>query len=380
MACSLNEETICLIDRVKTRLGDGVRTIEIGEDKWCHLLEDAVEEYIWKIQKWLITNQWSHLANQNITNLDICYALTAIDSHTYTQQMEVAYSKQVGLGTNSKFELKKDWIQLNQGQQVYEIPANREVNRVLWVTPSTIDHATFSALGYGNMAFNGFGGGVAMGGSGGGAMYGMGNGGHYLAPAYDIILRAADISLKNRILKGDLTYKITGGADGKKLLHLYSIPNKGNGSLGRKALYNCKVWYHYYDTNILTPEEVAECRDTCKDIIKYPSDVPLPQMDFCDLNPHSKIWVRKFLLAIAKETLGNIRGKFSGQLAVPDAELKMDYESLLAQAEKEMEDLKTEIEEWLMELSPEKILEKSASRAENLNTTLKYDPMGVWVI
>ena len=46
--------------------------------------------------------------------------------------------------------------------------------------------------------------------------------GYYIAPAFDILLTAADMNLKNRIIRSDLVYKITAGPDGTKLLHLLS--------------------------------------------------------------------------------------------------------------------------------------------------------------
>jgi hypothetical protein len=41
-----------------------------------------------------------------------------------------------------------------------------------------------------------------------------------IAPAFDILLTAADMNLKNRIVRSELVYKITAGANGTKL-HLY---------------------------------------------------------------------------------------------------------------------------------------------------------------
>jgi hypothetical protein len=55
---------------------------------------------------------------------------------------------------------------------------------------------------------------------------GMGTGGggqrsgYYIAPAFDILLTAADMNLKNRIVRSELVYKITAGPNGTKLLHL----------------------------------------------------------------------------------------------------------------------------------------------------------------
>jgi hypothetical protein len=374
--CINNEEKQCLIQDVGNLLTAGITKLEISSAAWCTFLKFAVEEYVTQIQMWLIDNQWSSLNGKDVTKNDICFALTqrSIDAEL---QFSYAYSKQVGLQSRGNYELKKDYIIIEEGTQVYEIPRGREINSVLWLTPSDIDHATFSSLGYGtNLNGTGVGGYSGFGYGGG---LGAINGAYYIAPAYDIVLRAADFGLKNRILKSDLTYKITAGANGTRLLHLFSIPNHGNEIGIRKNLYKCKVWYHYYDTEDLTAEDKNKCLETCKDIIKFPSDVPLPKTDFCDLNEPSKVWVRKFLTAYAKEALGRARGKFKGELPFPDSNANMDYESLLAEGKEEKENLIEELKTWLEGMRSDKQLERRAGEAENLNTILSKVPSGFWV-
>lgn len=373
--CIDSNDKLCLISKVITLLGGGITKVEIPESEWCNLISIAIEEFVMEIQKWLTVNEWSSLYGKDITSTDICFALTQ-RSIDYELSFSYAYSKQVGLQSRGNYELKKDFVQIQSGTQVYEIPKGREINEVLWLTPSDIDHATFASLGYGDVVAGGannFAGAGSGGVSGG---YNNFNGAHYIAPAYDIFLRASDYGLKNRILQSDLVYKVTAGANGTKLLHLLSTPNNGNTIGIRKNLYGCKVWYHYYDTIA----NGGECLNDCKDIIKYPSDVPLPETDYCDMNTGSKIWIRKFLTAYAKETLGKARGKWSGEIAVPEAKLTLDYEMFLSEAKEELSDLRADLRKWLEELSSTKQLEKKASEAKNLNEILSYVPDGLFYI
>ena len=108
--------------------------------------------------------------------------------------------------------------------------------------------------------------------------------------------------------------------------------------------------------------------------------MPLNKLDFCDLNDMSKIWVRKYLSALAKETLGRVRGKFSGTLKIPNAEISMDNETLLGEAKEEKIALIAELNDWLTDLRSDKLLERRANEATNLNTTLKFIPNGIWAI
>jgi hypothetical protein len=374
--CIQNPEKACLITDISNLLSGGIVKIEITPQAWCSLMKFAVEEYVSAIQMWLIENQWSSLNGKSLTENDICFALTQ-RSFDYERQFAQAYSKQVGHQTNGPYELKKDYFVIEEGKMVYEVPAGREINAVMWLTPSDITHATFSSLGYGTMIGGvGISGGIGWGGSG----YNIMNGAYYIAPAYDIVLRAADYGLKNRILKSDLTYKVTAGPNGTRLVHLYSTPNAGNKIGIRKELYGLKVWYHYYDTIDMDAEAKNKCLEECADIIKYPSDVPMTMTDFCDLNNPSKIWVRKFLTALAKEAIGRARGKFSGKIPVPDAEGQLDYESFLAEGKEEKDALRTELKEWLDKMSSDKVLERKANESDNLNRILGKNPNGIFVI
>lgn len=385
MGNCLNEEKKCVVDKVKTLLGGDAIGVEIPEESWCNLIQIAVEEYVQQMEMWLIQSQWSSLVNQNLSTKDICFALTnrSIDSDL---QFANAFSKQVGLQSQGNFVLKKDSFELIEGQQVYEVPAGREINEVLWETPSEIDHAIFASMGYGAYGY-----GANIGGGAGSTAFGNTgilnssspyslNGMYYIAPAYDIMLRAADFGMKNRMLRSDLTYKITAGDNGTKLIHLFSIPNYGNQIGARNRQYKCRVWYFYYDTTNMDAAQKNKCLQQCTDIIRYPSQVPLGDTDFCDLNNSSKIWVRKYLTALAKQTLGRIRGKFSGKVAVPGEEVTMDYSSLLSEAESDMEKLKQELKDWLESMKPQTLLSTQAEMAKNLNTVLGYIPKGIYVI
>lgn len=374
--CTSNSEKSCLFEDVKNLLGGGIAKIELTSSAWCSLLKFSVEEYISAIQMWLIQNQWSSLNGKSLTENDICFALTQ-RSFDYELEFAQAYSKQVGLQSRGNYELKKDFFYIEEGKMVYEVPAGREINKVMWLTPSDITHATFASLGYGTI-LNGVGvtGAVGWGGSG----YNILNGAYYIAPAYDIVARAADFGMKNRILKSDLTYKITAGPNGTKLVHLYSTPENKDMIGIRKELYGTKVWYHYYDTTDMDAADKNKCLEECADIIKYPSDVPLTMTDYCDLNSPSKIWVRKFLTALAKEALGRARGKFKGKIPFPEAEGEMDYDSLLAEAKEEKDKLNEKLKLWLDEMTREKIMEKRAKEAEDLNKILAKNPNGLFVI
>jgi len=380
MGTPINDQTKNeLFTLIKHRLGAPIRKIELDWDQMCSLLETSIEDYAQRLQDWLIENQWSSLLGNEVDNTDIAFALTT-RSLDFESRFSYAYSKQVGLQTRGPWEMKKDYVTINANQQVYQIPANREINEILWITPNSTDHALYSFAGFGDYGFGGGFGQVPYAGWGQGG--GLGNGGFYVAPAFDVLLRAQDFSLKSKLLRSELTYKVTAGPNGTRLLHLMPIPGSrlsfsAGGLVGSQiGLAGTKVWYHYYDST----DDRDQCLIDNPDIIKLPNDVPLSKLKYSDLNEPTRVWVRRYLTALFKEALGRVRGKFSGSLKVPEAELTMDYDSLLSEGKEEQLKLLEQLDLRLERLSNLKQLENKGLEAENLNKSLSYRPLGFYVI
>ncbi len=377
------EEREKLFRQFRHSVGAPVRSIELIDEQLCTLLEIAIEDYAQYVQEWLVEYQWQSLLGKSISTTDMAFALS-VRSLDFVTQYTYAYSKQTGHQTNGPWELKKDFIELEAGRQVYTIPAGRSVNEVLWITPPATSQALLA--NYGGIDY-GFGGGFAQTGAGTGGMGGgSGSGaGYYIAPAFDILLTAADMNLKNRIVRSELVYKITAGANGTKLLHLLSTPGSqlsfgagiGTGiGAGGINITGCQVWYFYYDTD-------SSNEDACKadnpDIIKMPNQVPLSKLDYSEFNEPTKTLIRQLFIAEAKRALGRTRGKFGGIVGPPEAERTMDYETLISEGNEERKAVLERLDARLLRLSSTSQLERSASEAENINKTMKYVPMGFWV-
>ena len=364
-----------IFEQFRVSLGAPLRKIEITSDSLCVLLETAIEDYAEVTQNWLIEHQWPSLLNTNLSTTDMAFALTT-RSLDMISQYTWSYSKAVGLQAHGPYEMKKDYVSINAGQQVYQIPAGREINEVLWITPSSTNAALMA--NFGGFDF-GIGGGYAQ--TGNGLGNSGNNGGYYIAPAFDVLLMAQDLNLKNRLLRSDLTYKITAGPNGTRLLHLMSTPGSrytlGNSNssvgLGSLSLAGCQVWYHYYD--IGTSGATDSCRADNPDIVKMPNEVPLNKLDFSTFNEPTKILVRQLFVALGKKALGRTRGKFGGMVGPPEAQQTMDWESLLSEGNEEYDKIMTKITDRLLRLSTTSQLQRAAEEAENLNKVLKFKPL-----
>lgn len=377
----ITEEVKSLFKRVRSILGAPVRSVELTDEQLCDLLQIAIEDYGERVQNEVIANNWMGFYGKNTsssTELAHAFMTRSLD---LSKEYSFWFSKQVGLQQEGPWELKKDFITIEKGKQVYVIPSGRTVNKVMYVNPPMTDVALFANYMGGGVGFM-----PGLGQVGAGYGYGAGMGGFYTTQAADVAFMASDLNFKSRLFRGDLVYKITGGPDGTHLLHLISTPGSklsfgfgGIGTDGGVGLIGCEVWYTYYDTT--DPEDADECmRYHANDVILSPDQVPMEGLDYAYLNDPAKVIVRQLLVAKAKQTLGLTRGKFSGKVNIPQAEMTMDYQMLNQQGKEEYDAAMDALMKRLERMRPANMMEEQAKLVENQNKIQQYTPLGIIVI
>ncbi len=368
MAALPEPERTRIYTRIKHLLGAPLRSVELEDEMMDSLMELSLGDYEEYVLQWLIDSQWVNLVNLNMNEKSVARALVT-RTMDFEQQFSYSYSKIVGLQTVGPWVLKKDYFILERNKQDYEIPAGREVNELLWFS-----NQPWTAFGLGGLGGFGFGG-IGLGANEAGYAQMGYQGSYFMMSGFDYLIRMQEANILNRILGGSLTYRITGLPDGKKLIHLYNTPG-GRFNWNQYSDYEGRaVWYWYYDVE---PDSRADCLKNNPDIIKLPTDVPIEELSWEDLNVPGQQWVRRWFTAYCKETLARVRGKYSGNLKTPDSEITMDYQSLLTEAKDEKTKLLEELvgeNGWLSRLRPEKVMEREALIAENLNKQMKFRAM-----
>ena len=369
---------------VRNKLGAPVRKIQLTDEQLCDLLEIAVGNYAERVQNFIIENNWASLYGKDMSNTDIAYALS-VRTLDITKDYSQYFSKEVGLQQRGKWELKKDFIKLEAGKQVYVVPAGREINKVMWVTPPTTDAALWANYGGFGVTFGGgvtgqmgLGSATVFGGMG--SAYGMGAG-LWALPLADVSVMAADLSAKQQYFRSDLTYKVTAGPNGTHLIHLMSTPGSkltfGDGGMNQYSLHNCTVWYTYYDVN---PSNVDDCRKENNDILLTPDQVPLDEMDYSMLNSPTKVIVRQLLIAEAAETLGLIRGTYSGNISMISNSLTLDYNMYINLGQREKENAMRSLDERLQRMNPYEVMKRQAELVDSMIQAKKGTPLPLMVI
>ena len=368
----IDNEIQSLFSKCRAALGAPLMEVELTDEMLCKYLEMAIEDYAERVQNWIIENQWASLYGKNLSNADLAHALS-VRTLDMSRDFSYWFSREVGLQQRGSWELKKDFVTIERGKQCYIIPAGREINSIMFVNPPTTTAALYA--NYGGLDTLGFAG-AGYGGTAAGGSYGP-MGGFYIAQSSDIAYMATDLAYKTRLLRGDLTYKVTAGPEGTRILHLFSNPGSkfsfGDTNLnGMLSLVGCNVFYTYYDTN---PENVDECRRMNPEVILSPEQIPLSKMDFAYLNEPTKVIVRKLFIAKSKQALAMVRGKFSGVVSIPEAQLTMDYQMLLSQSEKEYDSAMKELDDRLLRMSPYEQMKKQAELVDNTIKVLSGKPL-----
>ena len=108
------------------------------------------------------------------------------------------------------------------------------------------------------------------------------------------------------------------------------------------------------------------------------SEVPYSNPEYAHINSVGRQWIFQFTLALAKEMLGYIRGKYT-TVPVPGSEATLNQADLLTDARSEKTELLTNLRSMLEEASRGAQMEAQAQESDFLRATLAQVPMTIHV-
>jgi hypothetical protein len=108
------------------------------------------------------------------------------------------------------------------------------------------------------------------------------------------------------------------------------------------------------------------------------SNVPYANPTYEQINSVGRSWIFEYTLALCKEMLGYVRGKFSS-VPIPDAEVTLNQSDLIAAATSEKTALIERLRGYLEETSREKLLERRAQEAEFKQVELAQSPYVIYI-
>jgi hypothetical protein len=113
------------------------------------------------------------------------------------------------------------------------------------------------------------------------------------------------------------------------------------------------------------------------DGINNMSTLPFDNVPYENINAIGKQWIRNYTLALSKEVLGQVRGKF-GSIPIPGESVTLNASDLLGQAKEEQTALKEELKTILDEMTYKALAEKDAAMVTAIDTVQQEIPMLIY--
>ncbi len=107
--------------------------------------------------------------------------------------------------------------------------------------------------------------------------------------------------------------------------------------------------------------------------------LPFENIPYDHINSIGKQWIRRFALALSKETLGQVRGKFGGNVPIPGDNISLNASDLLGQAATEQDKLREELKTILSEMTYDKLIETDKNMTENAKELMQDVPLKIFV-
>lgn len=108
------------------------------------------------------------------------------------------------------------------------------------------------------------------------------------------------------------------------------------------------------------------------------SNIPYQDVTYSFINVVGRQWIRRYALALSKEMLGYVRGKY-GSIPIPNAEITLNGSDLISAAQTEKEGLITELKEILDSMSRQSQLERKQAEADALTMQLNKVPLRIYI-
>tara|TARA_Y100000592_G_scaffold91432_1_gene151600 strand:- start:323 stop:1480 length:1158 start_codon:yes stop_codon:yes gene_type:complete len=340
------------------RLGYPIIDIELQDVNFYTCFEEAVNEYGKQLYDFQIINNFGTLegnsTGSNFNNQLITPNLGG------TINLSEQYGSEVD-GGGGNYEILNGTLAVTQSQQRYDLLSVAAssisgseavyIKRIYHYQPAAINRYfdPYAGTGTGIQSLM--------------QTFGFGNfspGVNFmLMPMYFDALKLQAIELNDTIRKSGYHFTI----EDNRYLRLFPIPTRE---------------YTLHFDYVLKTTANNPVRNTDPGLITDISNAPYTNPTFSHINQPGRQWIRKYALALAKEMLGGIRGKYQS-IPIPGETTTLDYNRLLSEAASEKTALIEELKSLLEETTRLKQLERKNQEAQQTQETFYKVPYHIYV-
>ena len=179
-----------------------------------------------------------------------------------------------------------------------------------------------------------------------------------LMPVSFDLAKIQAIELNDQVGKSSYSFDLTNNK-----LRIFPIPKS-----------NYRMLFDYYKLD--DKNNAFNNQDT--GLVTNVGEVPYDNPNYTQINSVGRQWIFRYTLALAKELLAYVRGKYQ-TVPVPGSEATLNQTDLLADSRTEKDQLMTELKEMLEQTSRQAQLERKANESENLRKTLTDVPYTIYI-
>jgi hypothetical protein len=180
---------------------------------------------------------------------------------------------------------------------------------------------------------------------------------YLMMPLYDDLLRVQAIEFNDLVRKSAYSFELVNNQ-----LTIFPQPEGAS-----------TLWFHYLkteDRNNLLIESVGTVSDYSN--INYSNTL------YADINDPGKQWIRKYTLALCKELLGTVRGKYPS-IPTPGGETSLDGDTLRSEGAAERDVLIEQLREDLEQSSRRNMMERNSEEAQFQQDTINKIPLNIYI-
>jgi hypothetical protein len=347
---------------VARRLGYPIMEVELQDLNFYAAFEEAITTYGNELYAYQVRDNMLSLEGAP-TSSNLNNALITPNMSTIVR-LSQQYASEAGAGGNVTYYSGS--LTLTSGVQEYDlaewavsqsISGGIEIKSVFYQSIPAVNQM-YAPYGLG--AFGGLGGVPAAGIYGG--IYGGGYGGGYLMmpAAFDTAV-VQGIELSNTIRLSAFTFNIINNK-----ITIFPIPNDQDTRQGF-------LWFEY-----IKDEERITNGLIQTNTVTNPSNAPYGNPTYSQINSIGRQWIFEYTLALCKEMLGYVRGKYS-TVPIPDQNMTLNQSDLLSAATAEKQALIERIRAYFDETSKRSLLERRAQESDFRKQEINNVPMTIFI-
>jgi hypothetical protein len=344
-------------DKVTTfcarRLGYPIMDVELQDINFYAAFEEAITTYGNELYAFQVRdNMLNVLGAPTASNMNHAIVTPTMAGVVRISQQ---YAEEAGVGGNLNWYsgsfTTKAYIQdydFNQWAIENNITGGIEIKRVFWQPIPAVNQV------YNMNMFSGLGGVPAVG------TYGLfGATGFLMYPTSLLIQTTQAVEMQNQVSLPDYTFELINNK-----LRIFPIPVEDNHH----------IWFQYINIEERLNSVIGQTPGSVTNV----SNANFGNPKYSQINSIGRQWIFEYTLALCKEILGYVRGKYT-QVPIPNKEITLNQSDLIAAATSEKTALVERLRTYFDETSRQALLARKTAESDSVRSELGNSPMTIFI-